>query len=120
MRDFGFLLHCFLFTLKDCRQSSFISPNFITPFLRINSDAAKVIPAGRINSNNATARVITHHGLPFDASIKPKTPTKPLVPIPPPEALQYILKTQVATGPKIALEITSGTIIIGFFIMLGI
>ena len=58
--------------------------------------------------------------MPALASIVPNTPTSPLVPIPPPEALHFKPKRQVETGPKIALEIISGSIIAGFFIMLGI
>ena len=103
-------------------SGSFISPNAITPFLRSNSDDKRLIAAGIINIQSAIEIAVFTPGIPAAAlaSIVPKTPTSPLVPIPPPEALHFSPNNLVDKGPTIAEAIISGTIIIGFFIRLGI
>ena len=49
-----------------------------------------------------------------------KIPTSPLVPIPPPLAPHFTLKTQVERGPEIAEEMIIGSMITGFFMIFGI
>ena len=72
-------------------------------------------------ANSNIPRVNCQTGIrPEDASIIPKIPTKPLVPIPPPEALHLNIKTVVDNGPTIMLATIWGIKILGFLIKFGI